>query len=401
LRPLTAPALVVGAAAAALATGRALPDSLAGLKLYGPYTILALGAAISLWFNRGRAFLALASLLAGYAALTYAAELGGFAARAVFSGLAVFVPLNFLLAVLLPERGVFHYRGYRWMLLGAVEALLTAWIAGAGRSTMSGTVWQAVLDHWLLRPNPVPVLGLLLMAAAFAVAAFRAWPQRSPLEVGTAGAILPFAIACWGWRSPGVFGVFMSAAGAMLLLAVLQESHRMAFRDELTGLPSRRALEEALLALGPGFTVAMVDVDHFKKFNDNHGHSLGDQVLKLVGARLAEVGGGGRAFRYGGEEFVLLFPDRSMEIAMPHLEALRKAIESYRIEIRGKDRPKDDEAGRERRGRHQSGLTVSVTVSLGIAERTVAHTTPPHEVLRAADQALYRAKQEGRNRISR
>lgn len=392
---------MLGVAAAALATGRALPASLSGLSVYGPYTVLLLAAAISLWFNRGRAFFALVSLLGGYAGLAYAMGTGGFAARAVSTGLALFLPLNFLLAVLLPERGVFHYRVHRWLLLLGTEALLTAWIAGAGRSAMSGTAWQLVLDHWLLRASPVPALGLLLMLAAFAAASIRAWPQRSPLEVGMAGAMLPLAIACWGWQSPGVFGVFMSAAGAMLLLAVLQESHRMAFRDELTGLPGRRALEEALLALGPGFAVAMVDVDHFKKFNDTHGHALGDQVLKLVGARMAEVGGGGRAFRYGGEEFALLFPERSLEHALPHLETLRQAIESYRIEVRGKDRPKDDETGRERRGRHQAGETVSVTVSVGVAERTPAQNATPHEVLRAADQALYRAKQEGRNRVSR
>ncbi|HET9701394.1 MAG TPA: hypothetical protein VFP70_10785, partial [Burkholderiales bacterium] len=158
LRPIAAPALVLGVAAAALATGRALPDSLAGLKIYGPYFFLALGAAISLWFNRGRAFFALFSLLAGYAGLEYAMGAGSFAARAVFTGLAVFVPLNILLAVLLPERGVFHYRGYRWLLLAGVEILLTAWIAGAGRIAVSGTAWQLALDHWLLRPEPVPVL---------------------------------------------------------------------------------------------------------------------------------------------------------------------------------------------------------------------------------------------------
>ncbi|HEX6829710.1 MAG TPA: hypothetical protein VF104_12115, partial [Burkholderiales bacterium] len=150
LRSLAAPALVLGAAAAALAAAPALPDSLSGLKVLGPYAILALGAAISLWFNRGRAFFALLSLLAGYAALRYAEESGGFAVRAVYTGLAVFVPLNFLLAAVLPERGVRHYRGYRWLLLVGAEALLTAWIAGAGHSPVSGTAWQLALDHWLL-----------------------------------------------------------------------------------------------------------------------------------------------------------------------------------------------------------------------------------------------------------
>src|SRR5688572_474514 len=123
----------------------------------------------------------------------------------------------------------------------------------------------------------------------------------------------------------------MSAAGAILIVSLLEESHRLAFRDPLTGLPGRRALEERLRSLGNRFAIAMVDVDHFKKFNDTHGHDIGDQVLKLVGARLAQVGGGGIAYRYGGEEFSVLFPGSSLEDAMPHLEAIRASIEGYRL----------------------------------------------------------------------
>ena len=67
------------------------------------------------------------------------------------------------------------------------------------------------------------------------------------------------------------------------------------------------------------YTIAMVDVDHFKTFNDKHGHDVGDQVLQLVASRLARSPGGGRAYRYGGEEFTLIFPGRTREQALPHL----------------------------------------------------------------------------------
>src|SRR3990167_5951921 len=112
-------------------------------------------------------------------------------------------------------------------------------------------------------------------------------------------------MACEWVDAPGAFGAFMAAAGAIMLVSLLQESHRLAFRDELTGLPSRRALEEGLHGLGPAHAIAMVDVDHFKKFNDTHGHDIGDQVLRLVAAQLRKIGGGGKAYRYGGEEFTL------------------------------------------------------------------------------------------------
>jgi len=408
---------IIVIAALAVAIGRRLPASFAGFGIFGPYTVLLVGTAISLWFNRGRAFIVLLSLLVAFVGYRLAQdqESMSFAGRAVIVGVAVFVPLNILIALLIPERGISYFRNYRWLLLLFTQILLTAWVAGAGTSVLSGTAWHAMLEHWLIKPAPVPFLGRLLMAAAFAVAVVEAWEQHSPLVIGLAGALVAFFVACQWPTTPGVFAAFISAAGAILLLAVLQESHRMAFRDELTGLPGRRALEERLVALGPVYAIAMVDVDHFKKFNDTHGHDIGDQVLKLVGARLAELDGGGKAFRYGGEEFAVLFFDQTMKEALPHLETLRQSIESYRMAIRTDDRrggsrpgndrrsttgaPKNSRSGSDVRAFRKPDQVLSVTVSIGVAERD-EYLNSAAKVIRAADEALYRAKESGRNRVS-
>ena len=103
----------------------------------------------------------------------------------------------------------------------------------------------------------------------------------------------------------------MSAAAlTSLCISLAHEGFHMAFRDELTGLPGRRALNEKLQRMGRIYTLAMADVDHFKVFNDTHGHDVGDQVLRMVAAQLRRVSGGGHAYRYGGEEFTLVFPAR-------------------------------------------------------------------------------------------
>ena len=86
-----------------------------------------------------------------------------------------------------------------------------------------------------------------------------------------------------------------------------------------------------MAGLGPRYVLAMADVDHFKSFNDTHGHDTGDQVLKLVAARLAQVKGGGRAFRYGGEEFTVLFPDRTLDEALPRWCARRAGSTRIRL----------------------------------------------------------------------
>jgi PleD family two-component response regulator len=143
----------------------------------------------------------------------------------------------------------------------------------------------------------------------------------------------------------------------------------------------------------------MLDVDRFKQFNDTHGHDVGDQVLKLVGGQLALVAGGGRAFRYGGEEFSVLFPNSSVREALPHLEKVRKTIEGYGMAVRRSDRPLDGKEGSVRRGERAVEIVLSVTVSVGVADSSGDRDTPD-KVIKAADQALYRAKQGGRNRVS-
>jgi GGDEF domain-containing protein len=145
--------------------------------------------------------------------------------------------------------------------------------------------------------------------------------------------------------------------------------------------------------------IAMADVDHFKGFNDTHGHDIGDQVLKLVAARLAEAGGGGEAFRYGGEEFCLLFRDKTLKEAQPYLEHTRAAVERYKMAIRSDERPRHQETGIRRRGDSVPTKILSVTISIGGAEPD-AERQPPMQVLKAADEALYRAKKGGRNRVA-
>ena len=233
LRPAVIPAAILAIAALGVAAGPGLPPSLSGLRVLGPLVLLIAGTAISVWFNRGRAFIALASLLAAYGGYAIALEFGAasFAARAVYTGIALLVPANVLLALIFQERGVFHHFNYRWPMVAVAEIIAVAWIASAGRSSLSGTAWHALLDHWLLRSPPAPLAGRAMFAAALIAAAVRAWPRHAPLDVGLAGALVAFFMACEWHTSPGAFHAFMFAAGAILLVSLLQESHRLAFRE--------------------------------------------------------------------------------------------------------------------------------------------------------------------------
>jgi len=188
--------------------------------------------------------------------------------------------------------------------------------------------------------------------------------------------------------------VYLTAGGLILATSLVESAFALAYRDGLTGLPSRRALDEAVAATRGAFAVAMADIDHFKEVNDRWGHDVGDQVLRMVAARLAAVEGG-RAFRYGGEEFALLFAARSCADVRGTLESLRKAVAEAAFTLRGEDRPRR----RPKQPRPTAKLVrIAVTISIGAAD-SGAGRGRAEAVLKAADAALYRAKQEGRNRV--
>ena len=379
----------------------ALPPAAASLVPAAGYAALAVAALIGLAFHRGRIVFAAAALALGYAAwLRFGPGAApGFTARSVFAGLAILAPAVLAALAWLEERGTFSVHALlRIGLIGAAAAFVW-WIVASGRTVTTDWAYAPLTQTHLPFATPVPQLGLAAIALGLAATAAAAFVQRSAVVGGLGWALAALALGLHYSAAPLAIPAFVAAAGITLVLAVLQETYRLAFRDELTALPSRRALNERLKALGRHYAVAMVDVDHFKRFNDAHGHDVGDQVLRMVAARLARVGGGGRAFRYGGEEFTVLFPGKGVDEAAPHLEALRGDIEAYRMAIRRAGRPRGRRAGKRRRSGASDARTVSVTVSIGVAETSARHDHP-EAVIKAADRALYRAKRAGRNQVA-
>jgi diguanylate cyclase (GGDEF)-like protein len=374
------------------ASGAAAKVAPAVLEL-GPNGIWAAGILLGWRFKRSRLVFALIVLGLADRALWYlgSQETGDFVRQAA----ALLVPLNLVIIFLVKERGVMTGRGL-WLLLAiAIQPLLAvAFLFALPDSTSSLLNYQlfpgAVFPQSPLAQPPMLALGLALLF--FWVVLL--WRRRT-LENGFFWAMLAAAGAFV--VAPGQLAViFMSTAGLILIVTVIEAAYGMAFRDELTGLPARRALNDSLLRLGNKFTLAMVDIDFFKKFNDKYGHDVGDQVLCMVAAKLSGVTGGGKAFRYGGEEFTIIFPGKAAQDALPHLEKLRETIAGADFIIRGKNRPVLKP--RNRKLVNGSSRKVNITVSIGIAAGNGAAS--PQKVLKIADQALYRAKKNGRNQVA-
>jgi diguanylate cyclase (GGDEF)-like protein len=298
---------------------------------------------------------------------------------------------------LLKDRSVFSSRGML-QIVGAGS------LVGLGLFSTEGgfPAYRAWLDG-LYAPGGIALLAapgfVYLWAGSVAVAALAAVRRDHPIERAFVAVALSIGMATGSLPETTLARFHIGAAGLLLTLAIVETSYGLAFRDELTGLPTRRALKKLFDSVGGTYTVAMIDVDHFKRFNDRHGHDVGDQVLKMVAVRLREVSDGGKAFRYGGEEFAVVFPGKSRDEALAPLEELRERIRDSRFVVRRVGRPRS----KPKRGPKKSKRAprkLSVTVSIGLAERT-EKAPDPESVIKAADKALYRAKKAGRNRVAK
>jgi diguanylate cyclase (GGDEF)-like protein len=378
-----------------------LPPERRELVVVAPYLLAISGMLLAVHFHRGRPFAALLMVIFFYWSYrTFNLESGitGFTKQGVYLALISLLPPNLALFAFMRERGVFSTAGRMRFAFLVLQAGAAGWLFRYHLEDVLPYITRqlvhlAPLDNQLI-PQPLLALALLSVIVIAALTVRR----QAPIESGLLGALAALLIASARITTPDLPALYCASASLIITLSILQDSYNMAFRDDLTGLPSRRALNEALHGLGRRYTIAMLDVDHFKKFNDTYGHDTGDQVLKMVAKKMMSVSGGGKAYRYGGEEFTVLFPGKRSAEAISHLETLRQAIADYKLAIRDVDRSDDKQEGEGKRGSKSSATTVSVTISIGVAESGEGDGGTA-EVMKSADKALYKAKRGGRNRV--
>jgi diguanylate cyclase (GGDEF)-like protein len=395
------PASILAVAYLALPRTGSLPPVWRELLPSLPYIAIAAGIFLSLHFHRSRSFFILLMLAVFYWCCSSFLKdgLADFRSRMVFQSLSILLPCNILLFCLMRERGVLSLGGRLRLIFLGIQAGVIVWIVQGNFTSVEHLLTEKFVSSLFLDRLALSQAAFFLLCIAALFMALRIFMRQSPVDSGILGVLAAVAFVCNRQGSPEVSLVFVTAAGLIMTLTVLQDTYNMAFRDDLTGLPSRRALNEQLTALGRKYVIAMVDIDHFKRFNDTHGHDVGDQVLKMVAGKIEGVKGGGKPFRYGGEEFTIIFPRKTMAETVAHLEELRKAIAGYKLWLRSADRPVKAKEGEKRRSGDGGETAVSVTVSIGLAESEEGHS--PADILRAADKALYRAKHKGRNQVSK
>ena len=380
--------------------------------------VFAAGLLLAWRFNSSRVLFSLLVLLLAHRAVDFFSEgqIHAGPGRTAVALAALLIPLNFIVFAAMRERG-----------------LVIAGIAPRFGLLFLESVIFAVLcrpENSPARPlhagDPaIPLWILLSFVAATAVFVRRFVQTRKPIDPGFAWSVA--AVFMWLEFAPAgkAADAYVATAALILGASLIETSYVLAYHDELTGIRGRRAFNESLLSLDQQYAIAIVDIDHFKKFNDTYGHDVGDQVLCMVAKRLSQAGGDGQAFRCGGEEFAIVFRNTSAKEAFEHLDSLRLIVEKSTFQVRGSERRAErraekrsdsrndlrkGEADRRKPARRKIASAspnpspdrlsdqLSVTVSIGVAEPSTRYRQP-EQVIQAADQALYRAKNKGRNRV--
>ncbi|UZP66523.1 GGDEF domain-containing protein [Desulfovibrio mangrovi] len=396
-------ALVIGAFFVAAKPAR-LPSALLPMLPALPYIFSLTGIALAWRFKRSRSVFLLLLLAAGCWITTSflpEAPVSALNVKLGYAATCFLLPLNIGVLELLEDRGVLTGWGILHFsaVLAQAVAVLLLMTAGTMLSPESAhavidmaqrIVYFRLLPEWADSWTYIPQMALVLsgiMILGLVIHLAVAPTARDAMHGALVTTIVCAMAGLHHVEQPDQAALFFSVGALIVTLTLFQESYSMAFADELTGLPGRRALMADCKKLGRKYAIAMCDIDHFKKFNDTYGHDVGDDVLRMVAGHLSRVTGGGTAYRYGGEEFTVLFPKGTTIEAAPHLDAVRETIARAEFRIRG---PLPKKA----RGKS----VVTVTISIGVAERTDEATTP-EEVIKVADGLLYQAKKAGRNKV--
>ncbi|MDD9176478.1 GGDEF domain-containing protein [Aliivibrio sp. S2TY2] len=371
-----------------------------GFSYILPYIVLFIVLLLSQPFNQGRVGMIAISMAIAYWVIQERLQvpLSQGTTRIEFTLTAFLLPICMMATFIFPERRIFskYGAGYLGILL---FMFFWCWIIVAhfADNDMS-EMWETYLLN-IPEVSPLPIIVVLYSLVMCGLSAIFVLTRNNSTDLASYTCLLYSSLTFALFSVEFISSTMFSIAGLLLLLYIISASHELAFIDQLTGIPGRRALESEMKHLGRRYTIAMLDVDHFKKFNDTYGHDTGDDVLKLVASIMAQTGGNAKVYRYGGEEFTVLFKGKTAEQSLEYLEELREDIADYDLIIRDTStRPKDKKEGQAKRGKANKTKVVNVTISIGVADNT--EYRKPQEVIKASDNALYRAKDGGRNCVS-
>ncbi len=369
-----------------------------------PYILLGIVTLLGVIFIQNR--ISLVAIL--MAAITLLADHFFFGKDEPASGNAVlflgalYIPVLLTMFYHLQERGTFTVHGMAraMIVLSAILVLLIL----PRILPMPERVETPLLLRHLSGAVQLPIIALIAFLLSIPILLIRR-SHESPLLGPMFIVAILFALTAMNLKSTAwkpvqarsVLLTFMSGSAATLAWAILESSWRHAHMDELTDLPGRRSLKHHMARLRGTYAIAVLDIDHFKKINDKYGHDVGDQALRFIASHL-RANNAGKAYRFGGEEFVIICEGDDQKETTAALNELREDIASKPFQLRSAQRPKSKPGKTPRRQGGARTSSIKIRVSIGVARISTKHNGP-QQVLESADKALYRAKDGGRNKV--
>lgn len=354
-----------------------IPKILFSLVPYIFYAISGLILWVSWHFNRNRFIFIVIPLILMHIGFKHFSVAH---ATSLFMYISILFPLHLIIFLVLKERGLFSIWGILKIAFFAFEIAVVLYFIYFPSETIQEfiNIKLFAISCYPLKDISVAV-GIFALFVLSALVLFNRYLVYNSSFLVIAGT---FYAGLYFLKTSHANEISLLAISVIVFALLIRESYRLAFYDELTELPGRRALVEDMAKLGMKYTLAMIDIDHFKKFNDTYGHDTGDDVLKMVATKLAAVSGGGKAYRYGGEEFVILFPSVDVDQAYIHTNLLREVIAKSAFSVRNK----------------KSSKKIYINISAGIVQNS-AKDKDPFATMKRADDALYKAKKDGRNQV--
>ena len=344
-----------------------------------PYILFTAVILMAFYYNfSGLFYFSLACFLA-WVLLDHSLLLNAQAMNIAFIGILLVVVLIGVLA----EKGLMTYSAWLSHTLVGMVATTSYGLWVRQPTWLAAWLHPHILPSSWFESTPLGQSTWLLLLFAFAVLILIFIIQQKRQAFNAIVTLMVLALSFHFKHNTLALSLTVVAGFMTLLFSALQKSWHLAYVDELTALPGRRALEERLQRSLGLYALAMVDIDHFKKFNDNYGHDVGDDVLRMIAAKIGQVSGGGKAYRYGGEEFTVVFSNHSADEIKTHLQALIENVAATPFVVN--------------RRKNQKPKGVQVTISIGLTDSI--HKANAQQTIKVADEALYQAKKKGRNRL--
>ena len=366
-----------------------------------PYIVLVFGLIFGWYFSSSRMILSLLVLVLADRALVLfpTIEADQVALSQTMVAMTTFlVPLNLLAFSIFKEDSLSTIRGVIRVLLVLIQPFLLLWLCLPDQHDIASSFTQEYIPSRYTDWTSIPQPALLAFALALVLHFVRFALHSDPLEGGAIWVLFAVFVAYhttrYGWQSTN----FFMAAGLILFVTLLQSFYQRTYRDELTGIPSRQAYEEAIAQLGRQFSIAIISIDQLTQYANTHGKPVSTQILKLVAPKIQAACANAQIFRTTGEDLTVLFPGKCAIETLSTLEGARKTINAISLFLRGQERVWEAQGGGKKAGSRDRELPV--TLSIGVVEK-INDSATLSLVITSAYHALYEAKGIGGNVVRR